>query len=118
MTAKYSLAIALLSISALAGAGAVLAEAPKPAGNAGSGKGFAEIKCSNCHAITRDGSVSPNIKAPPFKVIATSKLVSDREIDAWMQVAHPDMPDMQVSTDMRRDILAYIRSLAPVVEKK
>jgi mono/diheme cytochrome c family protein len=118
MTAKHILGLALINIFGLAIAGAALAEAPQPpSGNANTGKGFAEIKCANCHAVLRDATVSPNIKAPPFTLIAKSKMVSDREIDAWLQTAHTDMPDMQVSTEMRVDIVAYIRSLAPVVQK-
>lgn len=90
------------------------AEPPKKYGDALSGKGYAILKCAECHAVTKETKVSPNIKAPPFMVIANSKMVTVREVDQWMATAHQDMPDMGLDTHIRGDIIAYLQSLSPM----
>ncbi|MEQ1714886.1 MAG: cytochrome C [Hyphomicrobium sp.] len=104
----------LVSAFILSAASGALADPPKPAqGDVLAGKGYAELKCTPCHAIDEATKVSPNIKAPPFKLVATSKMVTAREIDIWLQSAHPDMPDLIVAAEKRADLIAYIESLAP-----
>ena len=81
------------------------------AGNARAGLAFAEEVCSGCHAVGAGAKTSPEIKAPPFQVIADSKLVTSREIEAWLMSSHPGMPDLMVPAEKRADILAYLKSL-------
>lgn len=76
------------------------------------GLAYAKDVCAECHAVNAGAKVSPNIKAPAFQAIAHSKLVTTREITAWLQSSHPDMPDLLVPHDKREDVIAYIRSLA------
>lgn len=105
----------VLAAAAFASAGAALAEPPKaPLGNANSGKGIATLKCAECHAVAKEATVSPNLKAPPFIVIARSKLVTVREVDAWLQQQHQDMPDLGLDGGQRGDIIAYLQSLNPM----
>lgn len=107
--------ILAFAAAAVAGAGAALAEPPKaPLGNANSGKGIATLKCSECHAVNKDATVSPNIKAPPFIVIARSKMVTVREVDSWLQHSHKDMPDLGLDSGQRGDVIAYLQSLNPM----
>ena len=75
------------------------------------GLAYAKDVCSECHAVQAGQKVSPNIKAPPFDVIAHSTLVTMREISAWLQSSHPDMPDLLVPHDKREDVIAYLKSL-------
>ena len=94
-------------LSALLASGPSLAE-----GDPAVGLDYAKQKCAECHAITASAKVSPNMKAPPFGVIAKSKMVTTREIVAWLQSSHPDMPDLVLEPKERDDIVAYIKSLA------
>lgn len=103
------LSIAVLGAMSLAAA----AEPPKVHGDAISGKGFAVLKCAQCHAVLKNETVSPNLKAPPFHVIARSKMVTVREVDQWIATAHADMPDMGLTPHIRGDIIAYFQSLNP-----
>ncbi len=80
-------------------------------GNARAGLAFAEEVCSGCHSVGAGAKTSPEIKAPPFQVIADSKLVTSREIEAWLMSSHPGMPDLMVPAEKRADILAYLKSL-------
>ena len=75
------------------------------------GLAYAKDVCAVCHAVGAGQKVSPNIKAPPFEVIAHSNLVTMREITAWLQSSHPDMPDLLVPRDNREDVIAYLLSL-------
>jgi len=111
---KSTVTLCMAAVAGVMWAQPVLADPPKPApGVPMSGKGLAQLKCSPCHAI--DGkSASPNIKAPPFPLIAKSKMVTAREVDAWLQTAHPDMPSFGLTQEQRGDIVAYFQSLWPM----
>jgi mono/diheme cytochrome c family protein len=113
-SAKWSVVLTA-TLLALAGASAAQAEPPKPPpGSPTSGLGFAKLKCAACHAVEKSATVSPNLKAPPFIVIARSKMVTVREVDAWLQQSHQDMPDMGLDAHVRGDIIAYLQSLNPM----
>ena len=106
-------AVALFSLVMAGSVEATHAEEAKPAkGDVSSGKSYAQSMCASCHSIGKGASVSPNVKAPPFDVVAKSKLVTSREIDIWLQTAHPDMPDLVVPAAKRSDVIAFIESLA------
>ena len=102
------LATAVLFMATFVTATAGIAET---AGNAQAGLAYAEEVCSACHSVGAGAKTSPEIKAPPFQVIADSKLVTSREIEAWLMSSHPGMPDLMVPADKRADILAYLKSL-------
>jgi mono/diheme cytochrome c family protein len=93
-------------------AAALISPLPALAGDAARGQEFAERVCADCHGVRAGQEVSPNIKAPPFAVVAASRLATAREIDAWLQTAHTDMPDLHVPAATRQDLIAYIASLA------
>ncbi len=107
-TLRVILAVPAFFMLAPSPADAVAADA---AGNAQAGLAYAEEVCSGCHSVGAGAETSLNIKAPPFQVIASSKLVTSREIEAWLMSSHPDMPDLMVPADKRADILAYLKSL-------
>ena len=92
--------------------GAMLISSPATAeGDPAKGLEYAKKSCANCHAITASAKVSPNMLAPPFGMIAKSKMVTTREIIAWLQSSHPDMPDLVLEPNERDDLVAYIKSL-------
>ena len=84
-------------------------------GDAQKGLAFATEVCADCHAVKANQEVSPVIKAPSFATVARSGLVTVREITAWIQSAHSDMPDHKLTPEQRDNVTAYIMSLA---EKK
>ena len=96
--------ICLLLAPRIAGAG--------EAGDPQKGLAFAKMVCADCHAVQAKEEISPNIKAPSFAMIAKSGLVTKREIAAWIQSSHPDMPDFKLTPEQRADVTAYIESLA------
>ena len=80
-------------------------------GNPEKGLAFAKMVCADCHAVQAKVEVSPNVKAPSFAMIAKSGLVTTREIAAWIQSSHPDMPDFHLTPEQRDDVTAYISGL-------
>ena len=101
-------AIAVLSLSL-----APVAVRAADDGNPDAGLAYAREVCSGCHAVEKGQTVSINIKAPPFDTIATSKLITSREIVGWLQSSHPDMPDLMVPPDKRADVVAYLTRFKP-----
>ena len=111
---KYAKRMALALLAAVFVTPVALADAPKPPpGRAMAGKGIATLKCAGCHNVNDDAMASPNLKAPPFVVIARSKLATVREVDQWLQAAHHDMPDLGLDAGQRGDVVAYLQSLSP-----
>jgi len=101
-------------LATLCAAPAALADAPKPPPErAMAGKDVATLKCAGCHNVNKDAKASPDLKAPPFVVIAKSNLATVREVDQWLQAAHHDMPDLGLDAGQRGDIIAYLQSLSP-----
>jgi mono/diheme cytochrome c family protein len=101
----------LVKFSLLAVAVLPIAASAAEAGDAAKGLAYAEKVCAGCHAVQAGAKVSINLKAPPFALIAHTKLVTNREISVWLQSSHPDMPDLLVPPDTRDDLIAYITSL-------
>lgn len=99
-------------VSILAASLLVLSTQALAEGNAANGLDFAKAECAICHAIGTASSVSPNMKAPPFTLIAQSKMLTEREIVTWLMSSHPDMPGMNLTAQTRDNLLAYIKSLA------
>ncbi|MEZ5899240.1 MAG: cytochrome C [Hyphomicrobiaceae bacterium] len=106
--------VAVMLATVLGFASMAHADAPKPPpGSALAGKGIAKLKCAGCHNVDKNDKPSPNLKAPPFVVIAKTQLVTVREVDQWLQAAHHDMPDLSLDSGQRGDIIAYLQSLSP-----
>lgn len=97
------LPLIVLTVAGLAGS--ALAQ-----GNAETGGAIAERWCSSCHLVSPD-QTNAVADVPSFMSVARR---SDSEIDAlagFLADPHPPMPDMSLSRDEIRDLLAYIRSL-------
>ena len=77
------------------------------------GREVAVRKCSGCHAIAEDG-VSPNAKAPPFRVLNTRYPI-DALRESFLkgiEVGH-EMPTFTLAPQEVTNLLIYLRSLDP-----
>ncbi|MEZ5924912.1 MAG: tetratricopeptide repeat protein [Hyphomicrobiaceae bacterium] len=76
------------------------------------GKSLAERTCAFCHAVGEKG-VSPNPKAPPFRVLSERHpALSLREpLSRGIAAPHDEMPKFELSDDEVDGMIAYINSL-------
>ena len=89
----------------------VLLGLPALADDIAAGKALAEINCSVCHALG-DAGDSPFKEAPPFRAVPDTYGEGELE-DAFnegLAVAHPAMPDWDMSSDQARQLAAFIMS--------
>lgn len=69
-----------------------------------------QVICASCHAVRR-GERSPNINAPAFTTIADVPGMTAVALQVTLQTSHKTMPNIVLSDDARRDVIAYILSL-------
>jgi cytochrome c len=76
------------------------------------GQAFAIENCSRCHAIGETG-VSPNRKAPPFRVVARKYKLQDLEesFAEGIVTGHNMMPEFTLTPRQIDDLLAHMRRL-------
>lgn len=80
-------------------------------GDAAHGRVIAETWCSNCHLVAQDENRTVLADIPPFTSIAR-RLPSDVDVlAAFIANPHPPMPDLGLSRQDIRDVLAYIATL-------
>ncbi|WP_339083683.1 cytochrome c [Hyphomicrobium sp. ghe19] len=80
-------------------------------GNADIGRIFALDHCSECHAVKENEVLSPNAGAPSFTSVANTSGMTGLALSAWLDTAHPTMPNFILSKQNRDDVIAYIISL-------
>lgn len=79
------------------------------AGDTAAGRAVAQLYCTACHGeVTR-----PDQRAPAFATIASERARTNAEMTTWLLDPHPPMPDVRLSIPEIRDVILYIRSLAP-----
>lgn len=83
------------------------------AGDPEAGHALAGEICADCHSIETGGTVSPNLDAPSFQSIAKKPEMSELALTVFFQTPHPSMPNLIVTGDDARDLIAYILSLSP-----
>jgi mono/diheme cytochrome c family protein len=81
------------------------------AGEASRGLVYAEQNCASCHAIQASETMSPNMDATDFVTIANTPGMTSIALSAWMQSAHPTMPQLLVGQDQVDDLWAYMLTL-------
>jgi mono/diheme cytochrome c family protein len=86
--------------------GAVAQEADVAAG-----KAYAEQVCATCHAVEQGEEESPLYQAPTFQSVADTPGMTEMALSVWLQSSHPTMPNIVLSQDEIRNVVAYIRSL-------
>ena len=76
------------------------------------GREFAHQICTECHAVEKKGAPrSPNGLAPTFEMIATTPGMTELALTAALRTSHRVMPNIILSDDELRNIIAYILSL-------
>jgi mono/diheme cytochrome c family protein len=75
------------------------------------GLAYAEETCAGCHAVTPGEAFSPNPLAPTFESVANTPGMTLIAFNAWMQTAHPTMPNLIVGPDRIEDLWAYMSTL-------
>jgi mono/diheme cytochrome c family protein len=75
------------------------------------GKAIAEQVCSECHAVGSGRRPSPNGEAPPFTVIAETPGMTPIALTVALRTSHRNMPNIILSDDELKGIVAYIMSL-------
>jgi mono/diheme cytochrome c family protein len=81
------------------------------AADAAHGEQIARRWCAPCHVVSADQKQA-SADVATFAAVARSK--TDAQIANFLADPHPKMPDLKLSRDEIGDLVAYIRSLAPV----
>jgi mono/diheme cytochrome c family protein len=74
------------------------------------GKAIAERWCSSCHVVS-DGQAEASSDAPAFAAIASRPQAEIDALRGFLADPHPPMPNLSLTREEIRDILAYISSL-------
>jgi cytochrome c len=75
------------------------------------GRQFAQQICSECHNIERGQRPSPNGQAPNFETIARTPGMTALALTAALRTPHRTMPNVIVTDDDLRNVVAYVLSL-------
>jgi mono/diheme cytochrome c family protein len=75
------------------------------------GRVVAQQVCSECHAVQKAQSRSPNAAAPRFEVIANTPGMTATALAAALQTSHRTMPNVILEPNDFSNIVAYILSL-------
>jgi len=75
------------------------------------GKAYAEQVCATCHAVEQGEEESPLYQAPTFQSVAETPGMTEMALTVWLQSSHPTMPNIVLSQDEIRNVVAYIHSL-------
>lgn len=78
--------------------------------DARSGRIIAERWCASCHLVGPDQTRAIE-GAPTFAEVAQREDVTAEGLRAFLSSPHPLMPDMALTRDESRDLVAYIKSL-------
>ena len=80
-------------------------------GDARAGLMYAQLVCSECHAVNPNQTVSPNARLASFERIANTPGVTATALTAWLTTSHKDMPNLIIPVRDRDNLIAYILSL-------
>jgi mono/diheme cytochrome c family protein len=75
------------------------------------GRALAHDVCGECHAVRSAQLLSPNLLAPTFFHVATIPGMTAAALAVTLTTPHAGMPMFRLSSEERRDIIAYILSL-------
>jgi mono/diheme cytochrome c family protein len=77
------------------------------------GKGIAEVWCSDCHLVDPQQRKSGRNSAPTFLSIAQMKSTTEASLAAFLSTPHRrgGMPDLVLNRNEIHDVSAYILSL-------
>lgn len=110
MRARLVLGSAAVVMLLIASASACLAQ--QRAADPQRGRELARRLCTTCHVIDRDASTpSRTADVPSFPAIADRAGVTAAWIAGAIIIPHPAMPDVRLTMQEVRDVVAYILSL-------
>jgi len=73
---------------------------------------YAREVCSPCHAVTAEqASQRMIVVAPDFQSIANTGGMSATALRAFLQIPHPKMPNLILTSDQSADVIAFLMSL-------
>ena len=75
------------------------------------GRLLARQVCAECHAVGRQRLRSPNSEAPSFVAVASTPGMTEMALNVFFQTPHRAMPNLILTPDQKREIIAYILSL-------
>ena len=75
------------------------------------GEAYAEHVCAGCHAVLANEEYSLLSTAPTFQSVADTPGMTELALTVWLQSSHPTMPNVILTQDEMRNVVAYIRSL-------
>lgn len=78
--------------------------------DAASGRAIAERWCSACHLVVPDQRTA-TAGVPPFAEIARRHAGATGMLEGFLADPHPPMPDLSLTRQEIRDLVAYIGSL-------
>jgi mono/diheme cytochrome c family protein len=110
-----------LAILAVLAAAPAAAQDTTPPGDPDRGRELATAVCSACHVAPAGADESerdeprslpfPEGVPLPFEDIANTEGVTAAVLQAWLLSTHPTMPDLVLTPQEIRDVVAYILSL-------
>ena len=74
------------------------------------GAEMAKQWCASCHLVS-EGQASATTEAPPFGTIARRSPDEFAALAGFLADPHPPMPDLSLTREEIRDLLAYIAGL-------
>ena len=83
----------------------------RAAADAAHGEQIARRWCASCHLVAPDQKKA-SADVAPFATLAKDK--TNAQLADFLTDPHPKMPDLKLSRDEIGDLVAYIRTLAPV----
>ncbi len=82
-----------------------------PVGNPALGLAYAQQNCAACHAVNPDEARSPEDAPPAFVTIANTPGMTHIALNVWLNMSHPNMPNLVVDPDRIEDLSAYLTTL-------
>ena len=108
---RFRLTIGACLVGAFWATGAA-AQTPYAGGDARAGEELALQVCTACHVVAPDQREPRHYQgAPDFVAIANGRAVTATSLAAFLRTPHPSMPNLILSSDEMRDVIAYILSL-------
>jgi mono/diheme cytochrome c family protein len=101
---------ALLCGICIASIAAVSPAVGAAAGDPQRGRQLAELWCSSCHLVSEEQQAA-STEAPPFKSIADGLSDDFSWLAAFIADPHPPMPQLSLTREEIRDLVAYIAGL-------
>lgn len=93
-------------------AGQAIAQPADEHGDPGTGRAFALQVCTPCHVVSRRQLSPPRFAvAPTFEAVANAPTTTASGLHAFLSTPHPTMPNLILSRQEQRDVIAYIMSL-------